>query len=377
MNRDDRDPKNTIPPRAPEEPVERRRPLFGISPSYLGEKSRMFPRTAGGLRLHLGVGSGEEGMESGVQEAPLVVVADDDPITREFVAGLLRGAGLRVETFPSGGPLVERVRAGGVAMALLDVVMPGMDGIETCRVLKSLTTREFFPVVLVTSRSDADSRVNGLRIGADDYITKPFDERELIARVRGMLRIKRAHDDMQDARARLERRAVRDDLTGLYNERYLQTRLSEEFHRAERHREPLACAAIELNNAPALSEEGLSQLLVDTAGRVRGSVRTIDILARQGQHGFVLILPSTHFSGALSMASRLWQRLTGNPYALTEGPFQLDASVGIALYPSQDITSETTLLEAAARAASQARDTSRGGICVLQQQGYLFRPPGQ
>ncbi|MEI9951325.1 MAG: response regulator [Pseudomonadota bacterium] len=95
-----------------------------------------------------------------------------------------------------------------------------------------MTSDSFLPVLLVTVKTDSASRVEGLRIGADDYVCKPFDEDELLARVEAMLRIKRLHDHVVEARARLEQLSLHDDLTGLFNYRYLHSRLSEEFKRA-------------------------------------------------------------------------------------------------------------------------------------------------
>ena len=105
-------------------------------------------------------------------------------------------------------------------------MMPGMDGLDCCRLIKGIDADTFLPVVLLTARSDTDSRVAGLRIGADDYVCKPFDERELLARVQNLLRLKRLHDQINEAKERLATLAIQDELTGLYNYRYLQTRLT-------------------------------------------------------------------------------------------------------------------------------------------------------
>ncbi len=170
-----------------------------------------------------------------------IVVADDERLMREHLVSLLRSNGYVVEAFEDGQALVERIGRGGVDLVLLDVLMPRLSGLEACRIIKSLSQENFVPVVLLTVRADTQSRVDGLRIGADDYVAKPFDERELLARVEAMLRIKKLHDHVAKARAKLEQLSVHDELTGLYNYRYLHTRLGEEFKRAERYHDPLAC----------------------------------------------------------------------------------------------------------------------------------------
>jgi diguanylate cyclase (GGDEF)-like protein len=309
---------------------------------------------------------------------PTVLIADDDRITREYVGGLLRGNGMKVEMAENGKAAVDRVGQGGVDIILLDVMMPGLSGIDCCRLIKSMTAEDFVPIILVTAKSDPDSRVEGLRIGADDYIAKPFDERELLARVTNMLRIKKMHDDVNEARTRLERLAVRDELTGLYNYRYLHSRLNEEFKRAERFRDPLACAMVDIDHFKSFNDQHGhvvgDAVLAEVAKRLRGAVREIDVVARYGGEEFLLVLPSTHFAGALTVADRVWRSVGESPARLAGKDFDVTVSVGVALYPSRDVKTKDQLVKAADRALYQAKDDGRNRICVFQHQGYIYKP---
>lgn len=310
----------------------------------------------------------------------LILVADDDRLVREKLGALLRARGHAVELVADGAPALERAAKGDVGLFLLDVLMPGMGGLETCRLLKSLANdREvFWPVILLTSRNDGDSRVQGLRLGADDYVGKPFDERELVARVEGLLRIRQMHDDLVAAKQRLEALAVTDELTGLYNFRYLSTRLREELKRAERHREPLACAMIDLDHFKRINDElghdvG-DAVLREAARRVRGAVREIDVVARYGGDELLLILPTTPFSGALTVASRVWNDIRATPIQAGSHELRVTPSIGVALYPSRDVTDAEALLRAADQALYQAKRDGRDRIGVFQHEGYIFRP---
>jgi len=310
----------------------------------------------------------------------LILVADDDRLVREKLGALLRARGHTVELVADGAPALERAAKGDVGLFLLDVLMPGMGGLETCRLLKSLAQdREaFWPVVLLTSRNDGDSRVQGLRLGADDYVGKPFDERELVARVEGLLRIRQMHDDLVAAKQRLEALAVTDELTGLYNFRYLSTRLREELKRAERHREPLACAMIDLDHFKRINDElghdvG-DAVLREASRRVRGAVREIDVVARYGGDELLLILPTTPFSGALTVASRVWNDIRATPIQFGSHELRVTPSIGVALYPSRDVTDAEALLRAADQALYQAKRDGRDRIGVFQHEGYIFRP---
>jgi two-component system, cell cycle response regulator len=312
------------------------------------------------------------------KEGPLVLVAEDDRLYRQTVTKVLVDHGLRVECVEDGQAAVDRVRKGGIDLVILDLVMPRLSGTEACRTIKSLDPGRFLPVILLTSRVDTESRVEGLRIGADDYVGKPFDERELLARVDNVLRLKLAHDELVESKRRLEELSVKDELTGVYNYRYLHTRLSEEFKRAQRYRYPLACAIIDIDHFRKLNEECGHEvgddILKEVAQRITGAVREVDVVARYGGEEFLLILPNTHFAGALTVADRVWRSVGQKPFAAGDRRHKVTVSVGVSLYPSREIKGKDQLLKSADEALYRAKNEGRDRICVFQQQGYLYRP---
>src|SRR5499427_6868649 len=114
-----------------------------------------------------------------------ILVIDDDPELCKLVARFLGAEGFRVETVRTGLQGVERARSGEHDLIVLDVMLPGMDGFE---VLRRLRTDSRIPVLMLTARGDDLDRILGLEIGADDYLAKPFNPRELAARIRAVLR---------------------------------------------------------------------------------------------------------------------------------------------------------------------------------------------
>jgi diguanylate cyclase (GGDEF)-like protein len=374
------------------------------------------------------VGSSERPRSKSSDNADLcparIIVADDDRFAREMLTSILLRAGHTVDTVIDGQEAVERVSQGNVDLVLLDVVMPRLSGLEACRILKGMTIEGFLPVVLVTVKTDTQSRVEGLRIGADDYVCKPFEEQELVARVNSMLRIKRLHDQMALQKAKFERLSVHDELTGLYNYRYLHTRLSEEFKRAERYHEPFASVIIDIDQLRAVNETCGRNIgdatLRRVADSIRRCVRDVDVIARYGGDEFLVVLPSTHFAGSVVVAERIWRDVGGRPIEAevggesrasleprrddlrlpgplekaptqtetlpsegrrtegearwTLGPRELTVSIGVALYPSRDVRSKDALLRAADSALSQAKREGGNRICVFQQQGYIYTP---
>lgn len=315
----------------------------------------------------------------GSLQGSTIVVAEDDRITRELLSGMLRKHGFIVEAVPDGQVAVERVGRGGVDLVLLDILMPRLSGLEACRLLKGMTSDTFLPVLLVTVKTDSASRVEGLKIGADDYVCKPFDEDELLARVEAMLRIKRLHDHVVEARARLEQLSLHDDLTGLYNYRYLHSRLSEEFKRAERYHDPLACLVVDIDRLQAHNDAGgreagdrVVRFVADT---IRRSVREVDVVARFGGDEFLVVLPSTHFAGSVTVAERIFQ----DAAQLTVGwelrsPLPVALSLGVALFPSRDVRTKDALLRGADSALRAAKRDGGNRICVYQQQGHMYTP---
>jgi diguanylate cyclase (GGDEF)-like protein len=307
-----------------------------------------------------------------------VLIADDDHVSRQYVAALLRRNGMVVEMAEDGPGALASARDQDLDLVLLDLMMPGLDGLDCCRLIKGITREEFLPVMLLTSKTDADSRVTGLRIGADDYVTKPFDERELMARIKNLLRLKRMHDNINEARARLEQLAVQDELTGLFNYRYLHTRLNEEFKRSERYRDPLACVMLDIDYFKRVNDrfghDAGDAVLREVAKRLRKAVREIDVVTRYGGEEFLLVLPSTNFSGALSVADRVWRSVGSELFALPGGPEHVSISVGVAVFPSRDIKTKDQLIKAADKALYQAKADGRDRICVFQHQGYIYRP---
>jgi adenylate cyclase len=133
---------------------------------------------------------------------PVILVVDDLPENVRLLQAVLEPRGYTVVTAMSGAEALERVASQPVDMVLLDVSMPGMDGFEVCRRLRAEPATSFLPIVMVTA-SGSEEKVAGIKAGADDFIPKPFDQGELLARVRSLLRIKGYHDTIVEQASRL------------------------------------------------------------------------------------------------------------------------------------------------------------------------------
>lgn len=308
----------------------------------------------------------------------VVVVADDDRASCEHICELLRAEGLIVVPTSNGQKAIDAVRAQAVDLVVLDVNMPGLNGIDACRVIKTITKDRFVPVVLLTTPGDLNARAQGLRTSADDHVAKPFDDGELVARIVNMLRVKRAQDDVRFAKNQLQHVSLHDQLRTLPDHRYFHECLRNEFDEAQRHLDPLACCIIAVDDfrglVSKLGNDAAAQILDEVSERVQRTIRATDIAARFRTAEFGLLLPNTRPARALTLADRVVSEVALRPVVLDDEPIELTISIGVGLYPSGSIRSHRELLDAASIAVTRARVAGPNRVCVVQQQGYIFRP---
>lgn len=323
-------------------------------------------------------GTDETERRDAAGEGPKVLIADDSDSERERALDALREAGYRVVSAIDGQQALEVFGRERPDLVLLDVVMPRLTGLEACRILKAKAQGRYLPVILVSTRNTVNARVEGLRSGADDYLGKPYDAEELKARVEALLRTRAIIQDEGQAEAEEDGAPAAAGEGGTRTPSgALRQRMQEEFDRAERYSDPLACLRIELDGyeefvARAPKEE--VGVIVDRLRDViEDSVRKIDIVFRADDRGYLLVLPNTHFPGALAVAERIARDVRKLDNALQE---KLSVSVGVSFFPNKDTHSLQDLLDLVEAALQRARAEGKGRICLFQHQGYLYAPDG-
>jgi diguanylate cyclase (GGDEF)-like protein len=313
-----------------------------------------------------------------------ILVVDDSRTQLDWLVQVLEKEGYAVETALDGREAIRKVRTGAPDLVLLDMVLPDMSGLEVLRLIKPADEALFLPVIIQSSKSDVDSKVEGLRIGAHDFLVKPFAEQELVARCATMLRIKHLQERLRDAQRKLEEQSITDALTGLKNRRFFDERLLEEFKRAQRYGDTLSLIMIDLDHFKDVNDAHGHQagdvVLREAATLIRASIRDPDICARYGGEEFAVILPKTHMTGALAVAERIWKELGAKEYAIPSSGappkrVHVTASIGIAFYPSKDIASGELLLRFADQALYNAKRGGRNSICLYQAQAYRYDAP--
>jgi diguanylate cyclase (GGDEF)-like protein len=309
-----------------------------------------------------------------------ILVVEDSRTQADWLRQVLEREGYAVVVAQDGREAVRRVRSEPPDLVLLDMILPDMNGLDVLRVIKARSEEQFIPVILLSVRSDLDSRVTGLRLGADDFLAKPFADAEIQARAAAMLRIKSLQDQLRATKSQLEKLSITDGLTGLYNHRHFQERLADEFRRAQRYADPVSLIMLDLDHFKEVNDKyghpfG-DRVLRETAQLIRSSIRDPDICSRYGGEEFAIILPKTHLQGALAVSERIFHALRAKTYAAENGAppvaLRVTASIGVAFYPSKDVTSPELLVKFADEALYRAKREGRDTICLYQAQSYRY-----
>lgn len=274
-------------------------------------------------------------------DSPTILIADDEHINRALLKRRLEREGYRVLTARNGSEAVRQTKEAQPDLVLMDVMMPEMDGLDACRLIKEDEATHGIPIIFLSARDETEMKVSGLSLGADDYISKPFEAEELVARVHVAIRLKRERDqlrhDAEEASLRAEQaqeRAMTDQLTGLLNRYGLQHTLARENAEARRYNRPLSCVLIDIDNFKTINDtygHAIGDLtLQQMAGVLREAVRGSDTVFRYGGEEFLMLLPETDLEGAMALAEKIRAAASQRPFGDGSHVFNLTLSAGVA-----------------------------------------------
>ncbi|HEY0171891.1 MAG TPA: diguanylate cyclase [Pyrinomonadaceae bacterium] len=273
--------------------------------------------------------------------APVILVADDEPVNLALIKRRLEWEEYRVETAEDGGQAVEAARRVLPDLIILDVMMPVLDGLQACRLLKEDPATRDIPVIFLSALDDIDTKVSGLALGANDYVSKPFRVEELLARVRVAIRLKRERDRLRRHAEELRRSAeaasemsMTDALTGLLNRYGLHRALQRELSEARRYARPLSCLLLDIDFFKAVNDTyghaAGDAALAQAARALTESVRGSDVVCRYGGEEFLVLAPETGVEGAQALAEKIRQTFSSRRFGDGERTFPLTLSVGVA-----------------------------------------------
>jgi diguanylate cyclase (GGDEF)-like protein len=297
-----------------------------------------------------------------------LLVVDDSAGLREEVkrlAGRLEVFG-EINEAHDGIDAFKKVMASKPDLILCDLIMPTVDGLKFLTMLYSRPEFRDVPVIMLTGRADSESKIRGLELGASDYVTKPFDEGELLARIKVQLKIKALQDTLKGANKRLWELSTVDVLTGLFNRRYFMESLEREVDRSRRYKTPLTFIMMDIDFFKKLNDNHGHQagddVLKSVGATIKESVRTSDIPGRYGGEEFCVILPETDLDGAILLADRLNEAIRNTPIETVAGTLGCTVSVGVSCFSCLEEPTGAELIHVADTALYEAKESGRDRV---------------
>jgi len=263
-----------------------------------------------------------------------ILLVEDNPVSRRVLEKSLAKAGYDVTSVENGREALEAFQNRFFPIVLSDWLMPGMDGLELCEAVRKMSLPGYIFFVLLTAKDSKGDIIQGLNAGADDYLTKPVLQAELMARIRTGVRILELEKSLKTAAEEIKALSVTDPLTGCYNRRYLNEHLPQEIKRARRYHRALSLILCDIDHFKKINDTyghaaGDAALKV-IVRRLTASIRKgIDWISRMGGEEFVLVLPETEFRFALKAAERLRQNIASKPVDLADTHLLVTLSFGV------------------------------------------------
>jgi two-component system cell cycle response regulator len=256
-------------------------------------------------------------------------------------------------------------------LIICDLEMPRMDGFKFMQMVNSREDLRDIPIIMLTGREDRDLKIKGLEQGACDYVTKPFDAGELVARVKVQLKIKALQDELKRSNELLKELSNTDPLTHLYNRRYLTKVLSIELIRAKRYNESLSFIILDIDHFKKVNDayghQNGDTVLSAVAEVVQAGRRCYDIAARYGGEEFVLVLPGTTLAGGITVAERLREDVRAISFKPPLEQLSITISLGVATFPSAQIEDEDSLIRQADEALYRAKQNGRNRVETMAE----------
>ena len=295
-----------------------------------------------------------------------IAVVDDDAAIRRLLRLILTRGGYQLFECITGAEARERLWKNPWDIAILDRKLPDLDGLVLCHEIKSDPELRKRYIIMLTGEDEQEDKVEGLELGADDYITKPFQAAELLARVRAAKRIVDLQKELVETNKRLELLSITDGLTKQHNHRYFQDELNRAFEESQRYERPLSLAMIDIDFFKKINDTyGHAvgdDVLREVARLYRDSVRTTDLVARYGGEEFAVMMPETTLDDAAIFAEKIRSMIETTPMRTQAGPLTATVSIGVASVPHAKIPTAKELIISADKALYRAKRNGRNQV---------------
>ena len=300
-----------------------------------------------------------------------ILIADDDPATCSLLAAAVKQMGHESATVVDGDAAWAALSGERFDVLITDWLMPGLSGIELTRKVRATPGEPYLYVIMLTGKDRREDVIEGLSAGADDYLTKPFEARDLSVRLHNAKRIVDLQAELIAAREALRVQATHDPLTEVWNRGAILDLLSRELIRAKRAHIPLCVGIIDLDHFKAINDTHGHQagdaVLKETVARMKASLRAYDALGRWGGEEFLLIFPECDAEAGRVAAERLRARVAEGPVRFGNTDIRVTCSVGLAEAGLELGWEDDLLLSAADKAVYRAKLAGRNQVIAAER----------
>jgi two-component system, cell cycle response regulator len=295
-----------------------------------------------------------------------VLLVDDRPTSYQRLAPLLSAEHtVDVETDPA--EALFRAADGDYDLLIVSLDLDNFDGLRLCGQARSLERTRHVPILAIADPEHNTRLLRGLEIGVNDYLLRPVDNNELLARARTQIRKRRYTDHLRDNVQNSIEMAVIDDLTGLHNRRYMENHLATLAEQASARGKPLALMLLDIDYFKSINDsfghDAGDDVLREFATRVRKSIRGIDLACRYGGEEFVVVMPETDLHVASLVAERLRRSIAAEPFVISKGASRVEVTISIGLTTlEQKGESVADVLKRADNALYRAKNEGRNRV---------------
>ena len=313
-----------------------------------------------------------------------ILVVESNEIVAEMIAGHLKSEQYQVDKVGNMADGGQLCRQGDYELIVIALEIAGEDGLRFCSQLRSQEVTRHLPILLVLNETDLSRLAKGLELGVTDYLIKPIDRNELLARVRTQIRRRRYHDRLRNLFHKSVSLAYTDSLTGLYNRRYLNANLDRKILEIADSAKPLSVIILDLDSFKEVNDthgHGVGdEVLVELGRRLSKGVRDIDFVSRYGGEEFVVVLPDASTEIGAMVAERLRRSIAEEPIEISCGlSLSLTISLGVAT-ASSPMEEAESLIKRADAALYEAKNAGRDRVMVAGEggcsEGYTLAATG-